>query len=62
MFASMFGRNQVLEFLLLSGAETAIRDIQGQTAADHAAMQGNEEGLELLSKRGESLRLYPGIN
>jgi len=51
MFAAMFGRNEVFELLLRSGADPSTTDIRGQSAADLAAMQGNDKALELLNQR-----------
>lgn len=49
MFATMFGRNEVVKLLLESGADTGIPDIRGQSAFDLAMQQGNTEAMSLLT-------------
>ncbi|WP_379090670.1 ankyrin repeat domain-containing protein [Pedobacter sp. UC225_65] len=48
MFATMFGRNDIVKLLVLAGADTDICDARGLRAIDHALQQGNEEALNLL--------------
>lgn len=54
--AAFFGRANVVQFLLESGAETTIKDSNGRTAADAAAQSGSLETMELFSSHAaESL-------
>jgi ankyrin repeat protein len=48
MFATLFGRNQLVKTMLEFGADTTLRDIRGLSARDLAVQQGNEEALQLL--------------
>ena len=48
MFATLFGRNQMVKLVLEAGADTSIRDVRGLTALDLAVQQGNEEALQML--------------
>jgi ankyrin repeat protein len=48
MFATLFGRNQLVKLVLEAGADTSIRDFRGLTALDLAIQQGNEEAWQLL--------------
>jgi ankyrin repeat protein len=48
MFATLFGRNELVRILLHHGADRAIREFRGLTAADLAVQQGNEVALEML--------------
>ena len=50
MFATMFGRNELVKFMLDKGADKSIRDKRGLTATDLAIQQGNVEAAELLYK------------
>ncbi len=49
MFASMFGRNDIVKLLLDAGANKMISDNSGLMAVDHAGMQGNPEAIDLLA-------------
>ncbi|WP_369750914.1 ankyrin repeat domain-containing protein [Pontibacter sp. BAB1700] len=48
MFASMFGRNDLIGLLVKHGADKSLKDQRGLTALDLARQQGNEEGIKLL--------------
>jgi ankyrin repeat protein len=50
MFAGMFGRNEILELLVKSGANKEILDTRGLSVFDLAAQQGNEAGIAILEK------------
>ena len=54
MFATIFGRNQMVKLVLEAGADTSIPDKRGLTALDLAVQQGNEEALQLLQQQPES--------
>lgn len=46
----MFGRNNVVRQLLARGADKALTDARGLTAADLAVQQGNEEAAIILEQ------------
>jgi ankyrin repeat protein len=48
MFATIFGRNELVKLLLKHGADTNIRESRGLTALDLALQQGNEVAIDLL--------------
>ena len=48
MFATMFGRNELIKILLNHGADKTIREQRGLTVIDLAIQQGNVEAAELL--------------
>ncbi|MNL44691.1 Ankyrin repeats (3 copies) [compost metagenome] len=49
MFATMFGRNELVKLLLESGADAGVLDVRGQSAFDLAMQQGNQEAITLLA-------------
>jgi len=49
MFATMFGRNEMVKLLLENGADAGIVDVRGQSAFDLAMQQGNDEAITLLA-------------
>ena len=50
MFAVMFGRNEIVEYLLNKGADKNVLDNRGQSALDISIIQGNSVAAELLSQ------------
>jgi hypothetical protein len=48
MFATLFGRHNIVPVLLEAGADTTLRDVRGLSARDLAVQQGNEVALQLL--------------
>jgi ankyrin repeat protein len=48
MFATMFGRNNLVKLILKYGANKDLREQRGLTALDLAVQQGNVEAVELL--------------
>ena len=55
MFASLFGRNEVLRILLKHGADKEIKEQRGLTALDLAVQQGNVEAAMLLQEESSIL-------
>ncbi|WP_369750966.1 hypothetical protein [Pontibacter sp. BAB1700] len=54
MFATMYGRNNMVKFMLDQGANRELRDARGLTAQQMAAQVGNEEALKLFETSTES--------
>ncbi|PIQ21814.1 MAG: hypothetical protein COW65_06820 [Cytophagales bacterium CG18_big_fil_WC_8_21_14_2_50_42_9] len=50
MFATLFGRNQLVKILVEHGADKTLRDSRGLTVLDIARQQGNEEALSYLQE------------
>ncbi len=48
MFATMFGRNEVLKLLIAHGADKTILDSRGLSVLDLAMQQNNLAAVELL--------------
>jgi ankyrin repeat protein len=48
MFATLFGRNNLVKILVEAGADQTIADVRGLTALHLAGQQGNEEAWALL--------------
>jgi hypothetical protein len=48
MMAALFGRNDVVRLLIAHGANSALKDSAGNTAADLARQQRNSEMVTLL--------------
>ena len=48
MFATLFGRNDLVKLLLEAGADASIHDHRGMSALHLAGQQGNEEAYKLL--------------
>jgi ankyrin repeat protein len=53
MFATLFGRNELVKILLEAGADTTVKDVRGLTALHLAGQQGNEEAWKLLGGKEE---------
>ena len=53
MYAAMFGRTEVVAFLVRSHANLDAKDDQGRTALMLAREQGGAEVVSLLAKAGE---------
>jgi hypothetical protein len=49
MFATMFGRNELVKLMLTNGADKDIREARGLRAIDLAVQQGNVDAVDLLS-------------
>jgi ankyrin repeat protein len=49
MFATLFGRNNLVKLLVEAGADQTIADVRGLTARGLALQQGNEEALQVLA-------------
>ena len=50
IFASTFKQVAIIKMLLEHGADTTVKDDRGNSALDHAKMQGATEVIELLEK------------
>jgi ankyrin repeat protein len=48
IYAATFNRTEIAKMLLVKGADASVKDSRGQTAYDHAKMQGNSLLMELL--------------
>ena len=49
MFATMYGRNEIVKILLVHGAKSDICDFKGLTAYEIAVQQNNKEAMQLLT-------------
>jgi ankyrin repeat protein len=56
-FASAYGRNPVVEYLLARGADHASQDRNGQTALHHAVIGGHPDTVKLLLRHNVPLEL-----
>jgi ankyrin repeat protein len=50
IFASTFGREDIVRYLLLNGAQKNIKDRFGNTALDYAVNQENDQIVEILKR------------
>ena len=62
MFATLFGRNNLVKLLAEAGANTSIADARGLTALHLAGQQGSKEAWKLLGGTPEQQPAAAGTN
>jgi ankyrin repeat protein len=52
IYAVTFNRPEIAEMLLTKEADIAVKDARGNTALDHAKLQGSPTLIDLLESKG----------